>query len=152
MGTSVGRQLPGAGHRESFWSREALDFLAKRYGKEGWPVSRIRKELPGPPKTDRAIRSKAAYLGITKGRKAGRQAHRQHMIDDIIDMMLLDSTQREIAEELSRQYETRVHPDWVSRVMRKEINPSSYFAWRQRQMDRNSRCMKRTLFLKKVAQ
>ncbi|MGK0546321.1 hypothetical protein ACSEE7_12540 [Halomonas cupida] len=74
------------------------------------------------------------------------------MIDDIIDMMLLDSTQREIAEELSRQYETRVHPDWVSRVMRKEINPSSYFAWRQRQMDRNSRCMKRTLFLRKVAQ
>lgn len=52
------------------WSREALDFLAKHYGKEGWPVSRIRKELPGPPKTDRAIRSKAAYLGITKGRKA----------------------------------------------------------------------------------
>ena len=123
------------------WTPAEMTALVMLY-EAGWRWGAIAAHVSGihgNPRTYRACQSRGEYLGILKPERQGFVPSTAYD-EDIHDMMLLDLSSYEMAEELSRQYGRPFTQMWVySRI--KLASPPLLVSWRKRAGGRMSRCV-----------
>jgi len=123
------------------WTRAEMTALEMLY-EAGWRWGAIAAHISGihgHRRTYRACQSRGEYLGILKAERQGHVPSAAYD-EDIHDMMLLDLSSYEMAEELSRQYGRPFTQMWVySRI--KLASPPLLVAWRKRAGARLGRCV-----------